>query len=528
MNRGVVGQSLRRRAGGAVAGLGYKRPPVKSYTEACEAPRAMWDNGAIPLRKAFTVSPDGTKFLEDVKTYSHPPETPPTELGFDRVNGMYCMGNDELVARFQEGVPGRTAQLFPPGHPRGFLYRKQSHLLNTLIAKLPYWSKAKGGKAEAISALTAGRPGLIFDGPTGTGKSALMMQAAHFARSRGIVTLFVPNAKDWTHGEWAWPSTILPGFWDAPDASRSLLAYFARSERAALKEWPLRKTPELPCESGEEQPKTLFDLCMWGSSAPAPSSVDRQSVAIKLLMDEIMAEKDRPVAIVVDGMNLFSGDTHFRLPHPDFLRTLTALDASTDVDLYPQELPRIPAARFTFVRALNAMMLDPSPNRLFITATTRDFKPFDGGVSGFTDPETDQHTNSLDEYAPFHPEKDTVLHPMAVDNFDEYEYRSFLRFLVNSGELAGLGWGPLWHYSSSFERKLYKIEFLSQRNPQRVIDHYHQELTWVHEYERVRQKQNKTQAMARNEQDAFMGRNRQQGRGRGRQQGEEQQQQPNA
>jgi small subunit ribosomal protein S29 len=504
-----MGQSLRRRGGamGGATGLTYKRPPVKTYTDACEAPRAMWD-GAIPVRKSLTINADKTRFLEDVKTYSHPAETSPTELGFDNINAMYCMSNDELVAKFQEGVPGRTSQLFPPSHPRGFLYRKQSHLINQLLSKLPYYSKAKGGKAEAISALLAGRPGLIFDGPTGTGKSALMMQAAHFARSRGILTVFVPNAKDWTHGEWAWPSTVLPGFWDAPDATRRFLAYFARSERAALKDWSLRKTPELPCESGEEVPKTLLDLCVWGSSAPAPSSVDRQSVAIKFVMDELMAETERPIAFVVDGMNLFSGDTHFRLPHPDFLRTLTSLDAATDVDLYPQELPRIPAARFTFVRALNKMMLDQQPNRVFITGTTRDFKPFDGGVSGFPNVEKDRHANSLDEYAPFHPEKDSVLHPMKVGDFDEYEYRSFLRYIVNSGELAGLGWGPLWHYSSSFERKHYKIDFLSQRNPQRVIDHYHQELTWSVEYERIRQKQAKTQDIARNEQEAFMGRGR--------------------
>ncbi|MDO9356970.1 MAG: hypothetical protein Q7T55_24955, partial [Solirubrobacteraceae bacterium] len=315
----------------------------------------------------------------------------------------------------------------------------------------------------------------------------------HFARSRGILTMYVPNAKSWTHGEWCWPSTILPGFFDAPDASRALLEYFSRANRAALQQWKLRKTPaDLPVEQGERSPSNVFELCQWGYQASAPASVDRQSVAMKFLMDELLAEQRMPILFVVDGMNLFSQNTHFRYPHPDFLRTLaTYNDGSTDIDLYPQELPRIPAARLSFVRGLNLMMLSANqhPNKFFLTCTTRDFKPFDGGVSGIQDTDADRHRSSLDEYVPFDPERDTLLHPIQLDDFDMYEYRSYLRFLINSGELAGLGWGPMWHYSSSFERKLYKIEFMSGRNPQRVVDHYHQELVWRYEFQRLRQKQ---------------------------------------
>jgi small subunit ribosomal protein S29 len=484
------GRHLSRRiVRGAAAGgggLGYKRPAVKTFTDACEAPKTMWQ-GAIPTRSAVIVNPkDGTRFISEQKTYSHPAEIAPSQLNFSHINSMYCMPNDELVSQFQEGVPGKMMQLFPPTHPRGFLYRKQSHLLNTFIEKVPHWRV----KRETLSTLCAGRPGLIFDGPTGVGKSALAMQAVHYARSRDVFTVFVPNAREWTHGEWAWPSTILPGFWDAPDASRNFLAYLAKSERKTLSQWPLKKTPKLPCEANETQPTTLLDLCNWANAVPAPASVDRQSVAIKFVMDELLAEETRPILFVVDGMNLFAGDTHFRFPHPDFYTNLSDL-SKTDADLYPQELPRIPAARFTFVRALNRMMLEPRPNRHFVTATTRDFKYFDGGVSGFANTEKDTEASKLDEYAPFDPERDTVLHPMEVSNFDEYEYRSFLRFVVNSGELAGLGWGPLWHYSSEFERKLYKIEFMSERNPQRVIDHYHQELVWRMEYSRIRQKQSR-------------------------------------
>eukprot|EP00744_Colponema_vietnamica_P021732 GILI01031092.1.p1 GENE.GILI01031092.1~~GILI01031092.1.p1 ORF type:complete len:259 (-),score=54.46 GILI01031092.1:84-779(-) len=192
-------------------------------------------------------------------------------------------------------------------------------------------------------------------------------------------------------------------------------------------------------------------------------------------------------------MNLFCADTHFRYPHPHFWKQLQSLE-NTDIDMYPQEMPRIPAGRLAFVRGLNRLQHDVlnsapgSGNKFFITATTRNFKPFDG-IGGFEEPINDKNINKLDEYAPFYPEKDSFLHPIKVDNFDDYEYRSFLRFVVNSGELAGLGWGPLWHYASGFERKLYKIAFLSGKNPQRVIDHFHGELVWRTEYQRMRQKQ---------------------------------------
>ena len=456
----------------------------------------MWD-GAIPLRtrrvtkpapQGSGLEPERIELVE--KTYTHPKEVPPTDLTLDNVSGMYCIGNDDLMKTFPEGLGGPVMQLMPPGHPRGFLYRSQSHLINTFISKLPHWKS----KLSGLRSLTNGRPGFIFDGETGSGKSALMCQAVHFARSRDIITVYIPNAHHWTHGEWSWPATILPGFFDVPDAARKFLEHFGRAHAEQLKNWKLRVTPkDLPTEPQEARPTTMLDLCRWAHTAVAPASVDRQSIAIKYLLDELMAEKERPILFVVDGMNLFCSDTHFRYPHPHFWKNMQSLE-NTDIDMYPQEMPRIPAARLTFVRGLNRIQHDilnnveGSENKFFITSTTRNFKSFDG-ISGFLEPVNDREATKLDEYAPFYPEKDSLLHPMKIENFDDYEYRSFLRFVVNSGELAGLGWGPMWHHASPFERKLYKIGFMSGRNPQRVIDHFHGELVWKREYERIRQKQ---------------------------------------
>ena len=475
----------------SVATPRLQRTLPTNYTTACEAPEPMW-RGAIPLRKAIQRKADGSQWFQMEKIYTHPEEKKVDQLHFDMVNKMYCVGNERLQASFPEGLPGRVHQMMPPGFPRGLLYRKESHLLNNLVEKFSHFSLP--GKHEAVKVLCAGRPGVVLDGPTGVGKSALIAQAVDFARQRGVVTFFIPNARQWTHGEWSWPSVLLPGFFDVPDAQRDCLKYFSRAHAKTLREWPLSDATlkmGLPLEKGEAVPTTLFDVCVWGYNTPAPSSIDRCSVAIKLVLEELMNETTRPILFVIDGINLLNGFTHFRFPHPDFLRRMDNLN-KTDVDLFAQEMPRIPSARLTLMRYLNRITLNPKPNNLFITASTRDFVPFDGGVATWPEPDHDRFSNSLDEYTSFDPISDTALHPINVTNFDDYEYRAYIRFLVNSSELAGLGWGPLWHHSPDFERKLYKIEWLSDKNPQKVIQHFHQELTWRTEYGRIRQKQHQS------------------------------------
>ena len=474
-----------------------KVEPVKTFTESCQAHPMMYKHlGITTKRMEATDGQSGPRYYETT-LYEHPREVAmSSDLSCRDINTMYCISNADLARYFPEGVGGKVAQTFVPGHPRGFLYRKQSHLLNVFIQKM---AEKKWG---ACRLFRNGLSGVIFDGETGAGKSALLCQAVHFARSRNVLVLYVPDASKWSHGEYAWPSVLLPGFFDVPDASRSLLQYFAQANQPILESMPLRVTPNnLPVERVESPVRTLYDLCMWGCRSIAPLSIERQSIALKYLMDELRGVTDVPVLYVVDGINLISMDSHFRYPHPDFLRQMkTFSDVDTDMDLFVKEMPRIPCARLSFVRALNRLMLDIAgsdahPNQCVIGCTTRWFKENKVAIA-FPKRETDRKYKALDEYTPFYCDRDTLLHPMEVSNFDEYEYRSYLRFLVNSGEVAGHGWGPLWHHSSSFERKLYKIEFMSQRNPQRVIDHYHQEFLWKFEFERIRQKQNWTKLNA--------------------------------
>jgi len=480
--------------------------PPRTFTEACEAPKNMISHmGKVNRRKYREVMPGETPEAKTVKEriYDHPPEMIPGDingdvrpvLDFRHMNKMYCISNEDLRSFFPEGPGGKVSQLFPPGHPRGFLYRKHPHMLKVFIDKI------RDRKDAVINALRGGTAGLILDGETGTGKSALLCQAVHYARAQNVLTLYIPNASAWTHGEWSWPNVLLPGFFDVPDATREMFLYFSVAHRKILEKLSLRCTPsDLPVERGEKSPKTLYDLCDWVNRTQAPTSIERQSVAIKYLLDELLMIKDIPVLYVVDGMNLLAMDTHFRYPHPDFLRSFTNFnEAGTDMDLFVKEMPRIPSSRLAFMRGLNKVMESivsgDLPGHCVIGCTTRQFKDATHTSGLYKDPTNDTHYNHIDEYTPFYAAKDTLLHPMNIPNFDEYEYRAFLKFLINSGELAGFGWGPLWHHSSSFERKLHKIEFMSGRNPQKVVDHYHQEFLWTLEYERIRQKQYKTAEM---------------------------------
>eukprot|EP00760_Papus_ankaliazontas_P011598 PhM_4_TR14872/c0_g1_i2/m.30115/K17408/DAP3, MRPS29; small subunit ribosomal protein S29 len=467
------------------------RPP-KTYTESCQGAEPMHKHlGKKLSQHELTKDGKAQKVLVEERLYDHPPEVPPQSLDFNSINRMYCMSNDDLRKYYPEGLGGKVMQLFVPGHPRGFLYRRNSHLLNVYIDKM------KAMREDVVQTLRGNTAGLLLHGESGSGKSALLCQAVHYARAKGILTLYVPNASHYTHGEWAWPSVVLPGFFDVPDAARATLQYFARAHADKLAKMPLTVTPnDLPIDSTERPVKTLLDLCDWATRAQAPTSIDRQSIAIKFLLDELRNVKDVPVLYVVDGINLFALESHFRYPHPDYLRSFTSFeDANSDMDLYVKELPRIPSSRLTFVRGLNKTMLDIAKgdvaHQSVIAGTSVDFKDGKTSIAFQHCATLDPKFSSLDEYKPFHPEDDTLLHPMKVSDFDEHEYRSFFRFLVNSGELAGLGWGPLWHHSSDFERKLYKVDFLSGRNPQRVVDHYHQEFLWRMEYQRLRQKQDR-------------------------------------
>ena len=471
----------------------------KSYTEACEGHPMMYRHQGIVRHAVSSSHKDGTRaappggLTYEAPLYDHPREIPPRELSHHHLNTMYCISNDDLRGYFPEGVGGRLAQLFVPGHPRGFLYRKQSHALRLYVEKVAQ------RKPEVARMLRGGRAGIVLDGPTGVGKSALLAQATHYARAHDVLTLYIPDAAVWSHGEYAWPSLTLPGFFDVPDASRPMLQYFARAHGSVLRQCVLQVTPrDLPLERGESPVRCLYDLCIWGCHGSAPGSIERQSIATKYLVDEIRAIRDRPVLIIVDGINLLAMDSHFRYPHPDFLRNITNFEEDrTDIDIYVKEMPRIPCSRLAFVRGLNKLTMEIAegqlPNHSILACTTYWRKPNRHALA-FSERTKDRRFTALDEYTPFHVHQDTLLHPMTVDRFDEYEYRAFLRFLVNSGELSGMGWGPLWHHSSDFERKLYKIEFMSDRVPQRVVEHYHQEFLWVLEYSRLRQKQSLTHA----------------------------------
>eukprot|EP00756_Hemistasia_phaeocysticola_P036460 Hpha_TRINITY_DN16643_c1_g3::TRINITY_DN16643_c1_g3_i1::g.181923::m.181923/K17408/DAP3, MRPS29; small subunit ribosomal protein S29 len=405
-------------------------------------------------------------------TYPTPPATRPDQLAFQDIGKMYCLSDDDMKAYFQEGFAGLITKAFaPPLQPRGFLYRKLSHLLNVYIGKFEDWDT----KEDVLYELRDGKSGFILDGPHGCGKSAILNQVVHSARSRGILTVFIPDATEWTSGSFVMPSTVVPGFFDNPNECLELLRYFCRCpvNQRILSERPLSRVYPMPRLGQQDKLETVWDLLHF-----AFDDVETCPIVFKYFLDELIAIKDIPVLFVVDSFDRLCKYTEYHEMHPDVLRGLP-IDGF-DIKTLPKK--RIHSSRLVLSRALNYIMTANEPNKLVIAASTREVGANAQGTHDFT---------------PFQPDQDTMLHTLKVPpRYDEYEMRSILRFYLETMEASeqdsdgrpqGAGWSWRRLEMPSFERTLYKIRFLTDGNPYHVWFQSEMRHHWLAEYERQRQ-----------------------------------------
>ena len=204
---------------------------------------------------------NGTKSTEP--EFKIPEATAPSALAYTDIGDMYRLSNEDMKKFFQEGFAGLIVKAFaPPLQPRCFLYRKHTHLINKYIEKFQNWAD----KDEVLREMRDGKPGFIFDGPHGCGKSVLMNQAVHFGRSREILTFYIPDASEWTSASFVVPSTTLPGFFDNPNETLQLLKFFCRMDcnRKILKERKLTRKYPIPKVSEFTKMDTLWDLLNYG------------------------------------------------------------------------------------------------------------------------------------------------------------------------------------------------------------------------------------------------------------------------
>eukprot|EP01063_Lacrimia_lanifica_P018637 TRINITY_DN25540_c0_g1_i1.p1 TRINITY_DN25540_c0_g1~~TRINITY_DN25540_c0_g1_i1.p1 ORF type:complete len:492 (+),score=197.21 TRINITY_DN25540_c0_g1_i1:117-1592(+) len=442
-----------------------------------------WQDPKIDARKTRTESTE--------PAWKVPEAMHPDKLSFEDIGSMYRLSEQDMKAYFQEGFCGQIVKAFaPPLQPRCFLYRKQAHLMNLYIKKMKDWET----KGEALSELRDNKPGFIYDGPHGCGKSALLNQVVHFGRSRGTLVFYVPDAAEWTSGSFVIPSTTLPGFYDNPNETLQLLKHFCRMpcNYAILSKIPLSREYPLPKGVGREPPKTVWDLLHY-----AFDDIETTVVVFKYFLDELIAIKDIPVVFVVDSFDALCKNTEYFEMHEDFLRDLP--EQSFDSKTLPK--PRIHASRLVLTRALNYMMLANEPNKLVVAATCRQ-------VGG--------RAQSEHDLAPFDPVEDTMLHPMEVPaTYDDYEARTVLRTYLELMEEVDANGTPLdggWSWRrlemSSFERMLYKIKFITNNNPYLVWQQSEMKQYWAHEYQRQREMLGRKKSQLLQSMDHFTGQSR--------------------
>lgn len=85
------------------------------------------------------------------------------------------------------------------------------------------------------------RPARLLSGPRGSGKSAVLTYAVHYARKAGWITVLVPDAFAISHlGLVLAPSRARPGSYDQHDAALAILRDVSRTHGAALQRIPQR------------------------------------------------------------------------------------------------------------------------------------------------------------------------------------------------------------------------------------------------------------------------------------------------
>lgn len=404
--------------------------------------------------------------------YTEYPATKPEMLLYSDIGTVYRLSDDDMRAYFQEGFAGQIVKAFaPPMQPRGFLYRKLDHLLNTYIGKMKRFQDPK--VRDVLYELRDGKAGFILDGPHGCGKSALLNQVVHYARSRGMLVFFINDAEQWTCGSFVVPSTVLPGFFDNPNETLELLRNFCKMDcnKQILQRKKLSRVYPVPSHTGRKPPETVWDLL-----THAFDDIETTPVVFKYFLDELIAIKDIPIVFVVDSFDRLCKHTEYFNMHPDVLRDKMRDDG--DIRTLPKE--RIHASRLTLVRALSYVMAANEPNKLVVGATCR--------MVG-------TNAQSTHEFSTFFPGEDTMLHPMEVAaQYDDYELRAILRFYLETmegvdahGRTTGGGWSWRRLELPGFERTLYKIKFVTDANPYMVWHQSEMRQYWKFEYSRQRQ-----------------------------------------
>lgn len=264
--------------------------------------------------------------------------------------------DEALFRQAEKQIPSKAV---PEGWPRGMSRRQQhvdsSSLLirdvdqlveSTVITPLleSSASDAKVGSVMEDAGSSQKKKLFVLTGKRGVGKSSSMLQAVVTAREKGILTMYMPSARVWTHGDGFFAASAVEGlspvvdgpsairFYDRPGQTKVLLQSFLAAHGKTLGSIPLRVESEF--RANNPSLKTVQDVVRRGVEALDDIDSDWRSNpqlggdSLSHLMKELAVQSEVPVLIAIDEYEAFLGLSSLvskdkRCPHANCIRVVS-------------------------------------------------------------------------------------------------------------------------------------------------------------------------------------------------------------
>jgi Mitochondrial ribosomal death-associated protein 3 len=178
---------------------------------------------------------------------------------------------------------------------------------------------------EDDSPVEAAKPLVLLDGPRGVGKSAAMLRAVSDARRKGVVTMYIPSAREWTHGGGFFSAMPVEGsdpimdgpefirYYDRPTQTLNLLSGMLAVHEEALAQIPL--AIHSPLRDDNTSLATVRDVVSFGVDALVNVDADWRTAprlgadALAHVIRELSAQSSFPVMFAIDDYEAFLGLT---------------------------------------------------------------------------------------------------------------------------------------------------------------------------------------------------------------------------
>jgi hypothetical protein len=184
---------------------------------------------------------------------------------------------------------------------------------------------------------------VILDGERGVGKSTVLLRAVESARTRGIITLYIPSARAWTHGNGFFAATTRNGedqiaggpdcirYYDRPSQTLCALEGLLQSHGDALANIAASSSTSLLADSAGLD--TLRDVAQFGISTLKDVDADWRmnpqlgADAFSRVLLELSNQTDVPFLLAIDDYDAFLGLTSLvsgngRCLHADSIRAV--------------------------------------------------------------------------------------------------------------------------------------------------------------------------------------------------------------